>query len=59
LVGYYDSDWGAFPLMQRYLTGYLVTLGRSPIPWKTKKQTAVSQAEAEYRSMAAATSELI
>ena len=61
LVGYCDSDWGACPLTRHSLTGYLMTLGGSPVSWKTKKQATVSRssAEAEYRSMAAATSELV
>jgi len=61
LVRFCDSDWGAFPLTCRLLTGYLVTLGGSFVSWKTKKQITISRssAEAEYRAMAATVSELV
>uniref|UniRef100_A0A2N9EIP0 Reverse transcriptase Ty1/copia-type domain-containing protein n=1 Tax=Fagus sylvatica TaxID=28930 RepID=A0A2N9EIP0_FAGSY len=41
--------------------GYFTQLGSSPLSWKTKKQVIVSRssAKAEYRSMAATTSELL
>ena len=59
LYAYCEVDWGACPLTRCSLAGYFVTLGRSLISWKTKKQATVSIAEAEYRAMAIVTSELI
>ncbi|CAA7040477.1 unnamed protein product [Microthlaspi erraticum] len=48
------------PLTRRSVSGWLMTLGNSPISWKTKKQDVVSRssAEAEYRCMAMALCEL-
>ena len=61
LYGFCDLDWDACPLSKCLLTRYFVLLGVSPISWKTKKQDIVSRssAEAEYRSMAVTTSELV
>jgi len=60
LQGYSNSDWDACPSSRRFVTGYLILLGSSPISWKSKKQGPVSRSssEAEYRAMAQAASEI-
>ena len=49
------------PLTKRSLTSFPVTLGGSPIAWKTKKQGTVSRssAKAKYRAMETVTSKMI
>ncbi|OIT03526.1 retrovirus-related pol polyprotein from transposon tnt 1-94, partial [Nicotiana attenuata] len=61
LVAYSDSDWAGDPLDRTSITGYVVYLGDSPISWSSKKQRSVSRSstEAEYRAVAATTSEVV
>lgn len=48
------------PHTRRSVSGYVLQLGHSPIAWKSKKQSVVSKssAEAEYRAMSSAASEV-
>jgi len=61
VFGYCDADWAGCPMDRRSTSGYCVFIGGNLISWKSKKQTVVarSSAEAEYRSMAMVTCELM
>ncbi|XP_048491582.1 uncharacterized mitochondrial protein AtMg00810-like [Beta vulgaris subsp. vulgaris] len=54
LQAYNDSDWAACPNIRKFVTGYVLLLGASPISMESNKQgtTSKSSFEAEYRAMA-------
>lgn len=60
LQAFSDSDGGSYIDTRRFITVYLLLLGKSSICVKSKKQTTVtrSSSEAEYRAMASAASEV-
>ncbi|KAI3730698.1 hypothetical protein L1987_61872 [Smallanthus sonchifolius] len=61
ISAYANSDWGKCLESRRSVTGFAVFLGNCLVSWKSKKQSTVSRssAEAEYRSMCAATCEVM
>lgn len=61
LNAFADADWATCPDSRCSVTGFCVYLGNSLVSWKCKKQATVirSSTEAEYRSLALVTCEII
>ncbi|PKU68788.1 putative mitochondrial protein [Dendrobium catenatum] len=61
LSSYTDADWAANSTDRKSMSGYCTFLGPNLISWSVKKQTTVahSSTKAEYRSLAAATSNIL
>ncbi|RVW88665.1 Retrovirus-related Pol polyprotein from transposon RE1 [Vitis vinifera] len=61
LMAFCDADWGSDVDDRRSTSGHCVFLGKSLVSWSSKKQHTISRSstEAEYRSLASLTSELL
>jgi len=61
LVGYTDADWSGGTTTRRSTTGYVFTLGSTPISWSSRQQptVALSSREAEYMALTQATKEML
>lgn len=60
LHAFFDADWAGHPNDFFSTSAYIVYLGWNAISWSSKKQQAVARSsiEADYRSVAATTTEL-
>ncbi|XP_026411203.1 uncharacterized protein LOC113306489 [Papaver somniferum] len=61
ITAYSDAEYAGCPVDRKSTTGYCIFFGGNLVTWKSKKQNVVSRssAEAEYRSMASTTCEIV
>nr|XP_009773344.1 PREDICTED: uncharacterized protein LOC104223583 [Nicotiana sylvestris] len=61
LTCFCDANWAACPNTRRLVTCFFVKYGDSLVSWKSKKQQTMSRSlvEAEYRSLATTTAEIV
>ncbi|PKU66893.1 Retrovirus-related Pol polyprotein from transposon TNT 1-94 [Dendrobium catenatum] len=61
LTTFSDSDWASDPQDRKSISGFCRFLGNTLVSWCVKKQPTIakSSTEAEYRSLAAASSDII
>jgi hypothetical protein len=58
-VLYSDADWARCPDDRRSTGGFDVYVGLNLVSWNARKQATISSTEAEYKSLANATAEVM